>query len=195
MSRSDDTIEETRAQGSVDRRHMLGMLRRMTLRVTSTGFWQVAGALLSDGVTREARLAEVFSGIGFYSRPKPGANAESVVGFVGGAENPCIIATREEDTRKRVAAIDQDETATFNTKAILHITKAGKVLAYLAGHVADAVGLAKASELNDLRAFVAAQFTDAGHVHGVSGASTNSTAPVGVPPSTDYPGTSVLNGQ
>lgn len=198
MSSSDGTIEEARAKNTVDRRTWLNTLRRMRVSLTSETFWQGVGVLLMDRVTKQAVRAEVFSGIGFYSRPHGAANTEMIVGYEGGAENPYVIATRDEDTRKRVAKIDKDETMAFNTLAVMHIVKAGQVLAYLAGHLADAVGLAKASELNNLRAFVMQQFSGPGHTHGVSGAVTNSVAPVVVPvvaPASAYPGTTVLKGQ
>lgn len=199
MSSSNSTIEETRNHNSVDRRNAIGVIRRMTVRVTSKPFWQVVGALLLDGVTREVRESEVFSGVGFYARPKQGSNVDAIIGYEDGAQNPYIIATRDEGTRRKVAKdCAQDETMAFNTQALLHITKAGKVLAYLAGHLADAVGLAKASELNNLRAFVVQQFSAPGHTHGVSGAVTDSVVPVVLPvvaPTTAYPGTTVLKGQ
>lgn len=196
MSRTDDTTADHRAQVGKANRDNLNMLRRMVVRVTSKPFWQAVGVLLLDGVTRETAQAEVFSGIGFYSRPKAGANAEAVIANLGGAvENGVIVATRDEDTRKRVAQIEQDETMAYNTTAVLHITKASKVLAYLAGHIADAVGLAKVSELNDLRAFVAAQFSGVGHSHAAPGGATTGTTPVGSVPSTNYVGTTVLKGQ
>jgi hypothetical protein len=199
MSSSDATIADVRAQNTVDRRNMIGMLRLMAIRVTSKPFWQGVGVRLVDGVTKETRAAPVFSGIGFYSRPRPGANAEGIMAHVGGPENPCWIATRDEDLRNRAfpksAPLDQDETAAFNAQAVMHITKAGKILAYLVGHLADAVGLAKTSELNDLRAFVHAQFSGVGHGHPAPGGATTGTTPVGVAPATDYPGTTVLKGQ
>jgi len=66
--------------------------------------------------------------------------------------------------------------------------------------VADAVGLAKASELNDLRAFVVQQFSAPGHTHTLvsGGTVTTGVAPVVLPvpaPATAYPGTVVLKGQ
>lgn len=198
MSSSDGTIEEARAKNTVDRRTFLNTLRRLRVSLTSETFWQGVGVLLIDRVTKQAVRAEVFSGIGFYARPHGAANTEMIVGYEGGAENPYVLATRDEDTRKRVAKIDKDETMAFNTLAVMHIVKAGQVLAYLAGHLADAVGLAKASELNNLRAFVMQQFSAPGHTHGVSGAVTNSVVPVVAPvaaPVSAYPGTTVLKGQ
>lgn len=203
MSSSDSTTEDFRAQNTVDRRNTIGMLRRMAITVTSGGFWQSVGVLLADGVTKETVDAPVFSGVGFTARPKQGSNAEDIIGYVGGSENPCIIATRDEDLRRRVfpknAPLGQDETAAFNTLAVLHI-KAGAILAYLVGQIANAVGLAKASEVNNLRAFVVQQFSAPGHTHTLvsGGTVTTGVVPVVLPvvvPATEYPGTTVLKGQ
>lgn len=193
MSRSDDTTEDSRHQFGTERRSMIGMLRRLVVGVTSGPFWQGIGVLLIDSASKETLRAENFSGIGFYARPAPGANAEMIVGMLGGAENPAILATRDEATRRKFANIDADETMAYNTKVGVRMSKDSKILA--CSHGGAPVELAKASELNDLRAFVVAQFSGAGHVHGVAGASTNSTAPVGSPPSSSYPGTDVLKGE
>jgi hypothetical protein len=197
-SDSDSTVEEARAKNTTDRRTFLNVIRRMKISLTSETFWQGVGVLLLDRQTKQTTRAEVFPGIGFFSRPHPAANAEEIVAYESGAENPYVVATRDEGTRRKVAKLDQDETAMFNTKAIFHATKAGNLLAYLAGHIADAVGLAKTSELNDLRAFVAQQFSGAGHVHAVSGSATTAVTPVILPvpiPSSDYTGTTVLKAQ
>ena len=79
---------------------------------------------------------------------------------------------------------------------MLLIDRTGKIHARLPNGTTHE--LAFASEVNNLRAFVMQQFSGAGHVHGVSGAATNSTAPVITPvvaPATAYPGTAVLRGQ
>lgn len=60
-------------------------------------------------------------------------------------------------------------------------------------HAGGSDKLALRSELNDLRAYVATQFSGAGHAHHVSGSATDATTPIGVPP-TSYPGTQVLKG-
>lgn len=198
MSNTDSTTEGVRSEGAVQARNVRSVVRRMAVRVTSGPFWQGVGALLLDGITKEVREAEVFSGVGFYARPPAGANAEGVLVYEDGAENPYMVGTRDESTRRKVfpknAPLGQDETAAFNSSAVLHI-KAGKVLAYLVGHIADAVGLAKTSELNNLRAFVAAQFSGPGHTHAVTGGATTTTVPVGSVPAVDYVGTTVLKGQ
>lgn len=113
---TDDTTWERRAALSGDARAAAGMIRRMALTLTSEVTWQVTGHELLDGKP-ETRQAEVFSGIGFFSRPRPGSNAEAILGFVGGSSNPVVVATRDEDTRKRMATIQQDETVVFNSVA------------------------------------------------------------------------------
>jgi phage gp45-like len=76
----------------------------MAIRVTSRALWQVIGHRMLDG-SRETRDAEVFYGIGIWSRPTSDDKAEALVAFLGGGGgNPVIIATRNEDARKAVAA-------------------------------------------------------------------------------------------
>lgn len=193
---TDYTTKDFRDQTSPETRDWRGMIRRVAISLTSAGTWQVIGHLLLDGKTREVRNAEVFGGVGFHARPPAGANAEGIVAFVGGAANPHLIATRDEDTRKKVANIEQDETMAYNTQVGVKMTKDGKIAA--CAHGATPVGLALESELNDLRAFIMQQFSGSGHVHAVSGGATTATTPVVLPvvaPTTDYPGTDVLRGQ
>lgn len=194
---TDYTTKDFRDQTSPQTRDWRGMIRRVAISLTSGAKWQTIGHLLLDGVTKETRDAEPFSGIGFYARPAAGANAEAVAVFVGGASNPHIVATRDEDTRKKVAKLDQDETMAFNTQVGVKMTKDGKIEACANG--GTPVELALASELNSLRAFVMQQFTaTGGHTHTVSGAATTAVVAIVTPviaPATDYPGTDVLKGQ
>jgi hypothetical protein len=199
-----NTSAEWRDGTGTAARRLAGLVRRLAVKVTSGTFWQVVGHLLFDNKTPETLDAEVFSGGGFYWRPKAGANAEAIVVFPGGPENPVIVGMRDEDLRKKMAQIAQDEACMVNTQAGVFITNQGFVEARQDG--GTAVGLALESELNNLRgeyerllAAFNAQFTGAGHVHGVSGAATNSTlpAPPAAPTSapTAYPGTQVLLGE
>lgn len=198
-----NTSAEWRDGTGTDARRLAGLIRRMAVTVTSGVFWQVVGHLLFDNTTKETLDAEVFSGGGFYWRPKAGANAEAIVAFPGGPENPVIVALRDEDLRKKMAQLAQDEAAMVTTQVGVYATSAGKIEARAAG--GTAVELAKVSELNSLRSayadllgFVQNQFTGTGHGHGVSGAATTGTIPIGIPPSSApaaYPGTGVLKGQ
>ncbi len=114
MSSTDDTTRDWRDSIGSDRRLDLGRVRRMAVKLTSGAFWQAVGHLLLDSRTRETVSAEVFGAIGFHSRPAAGANAEVVVVFPGGAANPVIVATRDEDLRRAMGDLDQDQTAMFN---------------------------------------------------------------------------------
>lgn len=120
-SRSDDTKMGRREQLGQDRGDFLGMIRRMTIRLTSGSFWQAVGLLLLDRQTEETIQAEPFSNLGFYARPKSNANAEAIVVFPGGTpESAVIVATRDEDLRRKVANIEQDETIVFNSAVVVH---------------------------------------------------------------------------
>lgn len=191
MSRTDESIEERRNRTSPSVRQAVGMLRRMTITVTSGAFWQVVGHLLLDGVTAEAPDAEVFSGIGFFSRPKAGTNRESIVAYIGGAENPVIIATRDEDTRKRVAQIDEDETAMFNTQAGVFVQNNSTVEVRTVAGVP--LKLPTMADFENLRAFVAAQFAAAsGHIHATPSGATTTIALAAAAPTLPAVGTGTL---
>jgi phage gp45-like len=101
-----------------------GMVRRMVVSLTDKVLWQLTGVPLPDdngGVRPEVRSAEVYSGIGFYSRPpKTGMPEAVVLSLVGDASAPVVAATRDEKTRAEVLGdIDEDETAMFNSKVAL----------------------------------------------------------------------------
>lgn len=100
-------------------RDLRGRLRRMAIKVTSRVLWQLIGHRTDDG--RETVDVEVFPGVGFYARPRASDRAEAIVVNVGGAAHPAIVATRNEDVRKDIAALGEDETAMFNSQAIVHV--------------------------------------------------------------------------
>jgi len=126
MGNTDNTTKEWRDQDSSERRSIAGMIRRMAVTLTEGSFWRVVGHLLLDG-KREALDAEVFGTLGFYSRPKPSANAEAIVVFPGGAANPVIIATRDEDMRKAQAQLEQDSALMCNRATLVLIRPNGTV--------------------------------------------------------------------
>lgn len=144
MSKSTDTTEDARHQISTENRDLNGMIRWMEVKLSgskspTSSRWQLLGVLLLDQVTREVIEAENFSNVGFYARPAPGANAEATVAFAGGAQNPIIIATRDEDLRKKVANIDQGETMVFTNKACVYIKADGTIEIRSATGVANPV--------------------------------------------------------
>jgi phage gp45-like len=173
VSSTDNTTSDWRDETSSDRRSSLGMVRRMAIKLTSGTFWQALGHLLLDSTTPETRDVEVFSGIGFYARPKAGANVEAMVVFPAGASNPVVIATRDEDARKAVANLDQDSTAMFNRSTIIVCKPDGTVEIKLPGGTPQP--LPTLAEFN-------------GHTHPAPGGATS-------PPTTPATGTTVLKAQ
>ncbi len=126
MSYTDNSTRQWRDETSPAQRDARGMVRRFVVNLTTGTLWRTVGHLLLAGA-RELHDAEVFSGVGFYARPKVGHNAEAVVVFPGGAANPIIIATRDEDARKAMAKLNADETAVFNSTTVIVIKKDGTV--------------------------------------------------------------------
>ncbi len=189
MSAIDNTTREWRAETSAERRGELGKIRRMVVALSSGVFWQTVGHLLFDNVTHETRDAEVFSGVGFYSRPKAGHNTEAVVVFAGGSSNPIIIATRDEDARKAIANLAEDESAVFNSSTIIIVKANGTV--EIRSATGTALSLATKADLDALAGKVS------GHVHQVvcpsGGGTVVSAAATGSTPAAL--GTTVLKAQ
>lgn len=180
---SNKTIEEFRYDGSSDRRQMLSTIRRMAVKLTEGAFWRIAGHILLDRKA-EAKDAEVFGGIGFHSRPPVGANAEALVAFPGGASNACIVGLRDEDTRKKVANIDHDETITFNSMTVVHHTNEGFVEIRTPSGAAFA--LPTLAEFNALRAAFNTHFHPTSP-NGPISTPASATETIPVPPPTGTP--------
>lgn len=175
------------------------MVRRLAIAATSRVLWQLTGVRNLDGTT-EALSVEVFPGIGFFARPPAGSKPEAIVVNVGGANAPAAVATRDEQTRKAVADLAEDEAAMFNSTGGVFVKADGTIHARSAG--GSAVPLATLADLEALRTYVLNQFSTAtGHTHVVSGAATTTTTSVaapGTPPAVAPPtpaGTSVLRGE
>lgn len=178
-----------------------GMVRRMVVSLTNAVKWQLTGVPLPDGnggVAPEVRSAEVFSGIGFFSRPpKTGAPEAAVLSLGGDASAPLVVATRDEKTRAEVAGdLDEDETITFNSSTIVYNKKNGTV--EIRTPSGTAVELALKSDVE------AVDQKYANHLHGAAGAPTTGplaaftpgTPPVSVPlPPAQIVGTTVLKAQ
>lgn len=193
--------------GSVARA-TLGLVRRMAIKVTSRALWQVIGHRLIDG-SRETRDAEVFYGIGFWSRPKSSEKAEAIVAFVGGdAGNPVVVASRNEDARRYVQSligtIAEGDTVIHGSigTPIVWLKNDGTAEIRTAG--GTAVPLATLADVQALRNYVNNQFCNVGgHTHVVSGAATTTITTVasagGTPPTPAAPpapqGTDVLKAE
>lgn len=190
MSSTDNTTKEWRDETAPERRRNDGLIRRMPIGLTSGVRWRATGHLLLNSRDREFHDAEVFSGIGFYSRPKAGANAEAIVVFPGDdAQNPIIIATRDEAARKAIAQLEADSTAVFNTQTVILIKSDGTVEIRASGGAATK--LPTLADYNALRnAFNA-------HVHPTAGTGPPSppTAVPGIIPAPTPAGTQVLKAQ
>lgn len=132
-------------------RELAGTLRRMAVKRTTGALWQVVGHLLFDG-SKETRDVEVASGIGFYARPKSAGRCDAIVVFPNGAMYPVVIATRDEDTRKKVANdLAEDETQVHNSQAVVRIKANGTIEARSAN--GTAVPLATKADVQALRDF------------------------------------------
>lgn len=130
-------------------RDLAGKIRRMAISLTSRSFWQVVGHRLLDNST-ETRDVEIFSGIGFYARPPADGKPEAMVAFQEGGANPVIIAIRDEKTRRAVAgAIGVDETAMYNTVAMVLVKSNETIEIRTPDGIADPV--ARKSDIAALR--------------------------------------------
>lgn len=182
MSERRSAADHARATDPRDR-EIRGMLRRLVVDRTTKAAWKLAGYTMLDG-RPEVVNAEVFSGVGFYARPPEGVESEVVTAQVGGREQPIVIAARDEQTRAAVAgSLAADETAVFNTEAIVHLKADGTIEAKSVG--GTAVPLATKADVQNLVDYIAALTLP------VSG---GSAGPPAVPPD-DPDGTSKLKGE
>jgi len=102
-------------------RRVKAMIRRMRPLKTAGALWRLAG--YAGEVDAEG--VELFSGIGFYSRPGSSGKPEVVVNKIGGASgHPVVVATRDESIR---VELDEDETAIFNSASIVKIKADGTI--------------------------------------------------------------------
>jgi phage gp45-like len=97
------------------------LIRRLAISASEGGIWQLLGP--DDEVMADV---EVFQGIGYASRPESSSTgAEAVVVKIGGKlTHPVVIATRDESTR---VDLDEDETAIFNSTAIVKVKADGTI--------------------------------------------------------------------
>lgn len=171
------TIRTLRARTSGLVPMLESIARRMTLAASSAVLWALEGVVDGDG-TVERDEAEVFSGIGFYARPKAGDKAEVVVLRIGGeSDHGVIIATRNLDGIKRIGTLGEDESIVFNSQVMVKVTAAGEILA---GSIGGSFGpLATLADIDALRNWVAT------HTHGgVTAGGAVTQAPTGAVPPT-----------
>lgn len=155
------TIEQLRRELEPTLRRLVGATRRMVIGLHRAGAkWRLDG---HDHV-KETVDAEVFSGIGFTSRP-PAGQGEVIVVFPGGPNHGCIVATRDEKTRAAIAgALEADETATFNSQTIVLHKADGTIEARSSAGVA--VPLATKADVDAVVLYLKKQFDSLnGHAH------------------------------
>lgn len=185
------TAEDFANQIGEFRRKMAGMVRRMVVKLSDGGVWQVAGHLLFEG-QREAPPAENYPGIGFAARPPAGTSAEAIVVQVGGANQPAIVGLRDEATRAKVSAIVADEAVVYNSVARVYVKADGTI--EIRSHAGAAVLLATKQDLIDLRTKLLSWVPVAGD--GGAALKTILTAWLGAGPVFPWPvGTSKLKGE
>jgi len=116
------------------RRETAGAIRRMVVGVAQSGVWQMLGHLLFDPTQREQKQVENYPGIGHYAKPPAGTgNAEGIVVQVGGggANNPALVATRDEGTRAAAfsggADLVDNESALYNSLGRVYVKSDGTI--------------------------------------------------------------------
>lgn len=132
------------------------MVRRFSVAASSAVKWALDGLRDHEGNV-ERQNAEVFSGIGFYSRPAAGHRAEAVVVKVGGAGgHSVIVGTRSQDALKAIeaagGALAEDEVVIFNSTSQVRVKANGEIHIGVAGGTVGA--LATKADLDALRAAI-----------------------------------------
>lgn len=159
-----------------------GAIRRMVISLSSEVLWQVTGHQLLDNTT-ETYDAEPFTGVGFYSRPHDTAGTPEAIVAGASTENPTIIATRDEATRKAmIGDAPSDMAAMFNTLAMVYIKPDGTIWACAKGATPQRLML-----LSEGQAMHAAM---SGHTHPAGDGTTHLVAPTGGGPVTGATGAS-----
>ena len=164
-------------------RKVAGLLRRMVVRFSAQGIWELAGFSTLKEVVR----SEGFQGLGFWARPPSGVTVEAIVVSIGGSDHPVVVALRDETTRRAVAnALLADESIQYNSSVRVHAKANGTV--EVRAHGGVALPLATKADIDALRTYVAA------HIHsGVTTGGGVSGTPSVSPP--DAVGTTVLKGE
>ena len=130
------------------RREVAGMLRRMTIGNTiGGGIWQAVGHVLFDIGIQETPDVELYPGVGIFARP-PDGNGELIVAQIAGPNQKAAIAQRDEATRQKVADINPDETALYNSQARVYVKADGTV--EIRAHNGAAVALPTMADFNGL---------------------------------------------
>lgn len=174
------TARKFRERASEAMHGLRDLARRLAVSL-SGDMWQLEG--YTDPVTGKAEVfegVEVFQGIGIRSRPRRGAG-EVVVLNLGGGAHPVVVATRDREIE---VALDEDETAIFNSNAVVKILKTGEVLVraksgaeVIVDDGGGAAALATKGDLDGIRTWLLT------HTHtGVTTGAGTSAGPAAPPP-------------
>lgn len=175
------TEEEHAAETGPTKRYIYGLVRRVGITLSRTAAkWQVRGKRGGTGGD-EVFDVELFPGIGIFARPPADGAPEACLVSIGGTKSSAIIATRDEKTRKLIAAqVGEGETAVYNPSGIVLLKADGTI--EIRSHAGIARSVAFTDELNALKDYVNNQFCAVGgHSHVVAGAATTTVAAVGGP--------------
>lgn len=176
--RSTETLRAPFTQAAV---HAAGAIRRMAVTLTSRALWQLTGFRMPDGKIETLPNAEPFLGFGFHARPPANGKPEAIVLMPhGDSKSVLVVAVRDEKTRQAIAgALSGDETAMFNSQAIVVVKADGTV------EVRSKNGTA-------VPLLTFAEFMR--HVHLAAGATSNTGTPIPVAPPA-LSGTDVIKGE
>lgn len=169
------TVRSLRARvGGIGNR-VRNVIRRMGVSTTDGALWVLEGVEDYEGNV-ETDEAEVFSGVGFYSRPARGRDVEAVVARVGGESGHGVVVATRDHALVQLLDLGDNETAIATTKAVVKITADGTI--EVGSHDGAFAPLATKADIDALRLWALA------HVHsGVTTGGGSSGAPAAPPPS------------
>lgn len=133
-------------------RMLKGIVRRVLVTLAGSGpSWQVLGVRSRTGGD-EIFEAELFPGVGIFARGS--SSTEAVVVNASGSKVPMIVATRDEETRKKVASqVGEGETAIFNGAGIVILKSDGTI--HVRSHGGSALAIPTMADYNALKSWLA----------------------------------------
>lgn len=175
---------QLRSRQSPESHRLRGLVRRVTVGLTGK-LWSLLG--YED---EPFDNVEVFGGVGIAARPRAGKGEVIVIHVGAESGHPVVIAARDADIEPELQA---DESALFNSVAIVTLTKDGDVIVrakagrqVLVDDGSGAVALATKADLDALANFV--QAIELPVAAGIAGPPPPGTVPTAA-------GTTVLRGK
>lgn len=175
-------------QGKLSLR-LANVVRLVSIADASALEWVLEGLVDDDG-NREDISAQVYSNVGFLSRPRTGVETEAVVLNVGGDSNsPLQVGSRDpalNDSYVEAEGLEADQTVLLNSSA--HVKVTGNSVE-VKSHGGAAVELATKADVERLRSELSS------HTHTISSGSSAGTTTIPIQSFTAPDGTSVLKGE